>query len=78
MNTKGPEPSKSSDVVVSYYTTDPAFIPGLAKQARDASRAEGYSPNGIRYSSQVPISLSIDQKYDESGFYLHFLAPAAV
>jgi hypothetical protein len=80
MMTTQPMPSRTSDVVVTYYISDSAALPKLVQQAKDDSITYGYSADGHHYvgqnTGQILIRLDIGTNYDKSGILLHFQAPA--
>ena len=75
MNTVGPKPDQSSSVVIEYLVSDPATIPGLVKQAQDASVSYGYSRDGKRFAGLVQITFDAHPTIANDGFYITFEAP---
>lgn len=80
MMTTQPMPSRTSDVVVTYFISDSAALPEMFQRAKDDSISHGYSTDGHHYvgqnTGQIPIRLDIGVTNDRSGIYLHFEAPA--
>lgn len=79
MMTTQPMPSRTSEVVVTYYISDSTAFPRIIQRASDDSLSYGYSADGYHYVGQntgQTLRLDIGVTYDHSGIYLHFEAPA--